>query len=269
MLMKSVKTFLAFTLLFASLIELQAGIQVTMDHQGDEEVSYYQDGKSAVWENGNLSLILDAKTGTVFEYNPSHGVYSRIQIADIAPKMEAMAKQQMEAMQVSPFYLQMLETQKAEAAAHKIEVRAAGTKSIAEWKAEVFEILKDGEVVKTMWVSKELDKQILSEFPEGEFRKAFSKGEQIIREVMGSDPMWEAESKLEASGTVVFESEKDMFFGEVEVEKKLISVEVRKLDAALFASPEGFEEIDYLSFMQLEDDADEDDWSGDEDSEGW
>jgi len=60
--------------------------------------------------------------------------------------------------------------------------------------------------------------------------------------------------------------EKDPYFGETEVEMELKGVIETKIEQKYFKTPEGFQEIDFSTFQQL-DEEDEDDYNEGESEE--
>lgn len=238
--------------------QAQAGIRITLDDQGETEVSCYQDGKSSVSINGDISSIADAKTQTVWEFNHEHQVFTKVDIHSYPEMMKSIANKQAEAIKTSPFYQQMVDFHKANANKHKIEVRSTGTKTIADIEAQAFEILKDGKVIKEIWTSPALLKRIESEFPEKTFTTLFQEGEKLVRAIMPIDEEWNAEAEIEAGSVVVFVSEVDLFFGGNEVMQSLVSVVEEAIDPSEFALPVDYKEVDFETFIALEDSEGED-----------
>jgi len=264
--MKFLKKFIHLTPALCAISSLHAGIVTTFDNQGDEEVSYYQDGISSTWTNGQLISLYDGKTSMIFHFNHSQQVFTKVSLSELPGKIKAALDQQAEMMKASPFFQLMQEQQKKEAASHKYETKKAESKEIAGFKADAYHILKDGKMLKEIWVSKDLSNKIQKEFPADKFEKVAQEGEKMIRDLMGEDPESDQQSKIESYGTIVYEMEKDPYFGETEVEMELKGAIETKIEQKYFKTPEGFQEIDFSTFQQL-DEEDEDDYNEGESEE--
>lgn len=244
-------------------VAAQAGVVITLESDGDREVSYYSGGKSAIFADGQLKSMIDLKAGKVFEFNHERRVFSELALERIGPEMTQMVQERLAEMRKSPYYAQIEAFREREMQRRQsitFTSRSLGSREIAGISAEAFAIEEDGTVVGERWISAELRRKIASA-GDFDYAKLDQYGEvtrKALEPLLGADPLLKIEAELETKGYLVYQADASGAFG-VEVTTRLLSVEEKPVDAKKFVIPAGFTKISFSAFHQLDDDDDDDD----------
>lgn len=246
------KLFLASTIF--AVFSLQAGLVLTFETDEGEEVNYFDSGKTAVYTNNELDTIIDAKGNWMYEINHDNAAFTKVKISEFAQEMAAIMKEQMPDTANNPMFQQMIEHQKKMAAQTKMEINKIGSKSFAGIKADGYVIKKNGDVIMEKWVSENLEKMISKEFDYAMLKEMIVEMTAVMAQFMPNDPEVAAEQEVDSKGVLVYETESSEFNfgGGSDLIRSLISVEEKSIDESIFLIPEDYEEVDYATFNELE-----------------